>query len=426
MNKLPLIEKIHLLESRLGERWNHSILEPFTFDSSNPIQVQETAKLIARHLGLKQFTFIISYAMQSEGIGGHIQLEDSNEVFIEISEKFKNDCDVVLAVLSHEICHKYLQINNIHLFPERENEILTDVATIFTGLGKLSLNGCEKISYVQGERNFGNTIAQSKVGYLNRREFAFVYRLICEMQRIPESVMTKGLTSEAINELTRISIAEKDYFNKLYFNNEYAVRTIEYSINSECADIQINFAKLNRNIRKLQDNILSQAISMYKDFHLYYKNKIDASVRMARKSHKNEAHNYIKNLLAVTEYYIYKKNINEKSKQINDFGKVLPRVIYLIENTCPKHFIESKKYLLLQFECPCCTQKMRIGDNKLAKVKCPKCNYNFIVDTGAEITNYSQDTILNNDHLINNSKDNFRINIGIWSRIKMFFMPEPA
>ena len=64
MNILPLIEKIHLLESKLGEKWTHNNFEPFKFDSSNPLKVQEAGKKIAQHLGLPPFTFIISYAQQ--------------------------------------------------------------------------------------------------------------------------------------------------------------------------------------------------------------------------------------------------------------------------------------------------------------------------------------------------------------------------
>ena len=34
----------------------------------------------------------------------------------EIDPQFKHDYDIVLSVLAHEICHKYLHINNLKLF----------------------------------------------------------------------------------------------------------------------------------------------------------------------------------------------------------------------------------------------------------------------------------------------------------------------
>ena len=51
MNKLALIEKIYFLETKLGERWIHPLLEPFNFDSSDIIQVQAAAKKIQEHCG---------------------------------------------------------------------------------------------------------------------------------------------------------------------------------------------------------------------------------------------------------------------------------------------------------------------------------------------------------------------------------------
>ena len=84
MNKLPLIEKIYLLESKLGDRWIHPILEPFKFDSFDPIKVQEAGKIIAQHLGLPPVTFIISYTQQDSKVGGKINLDHNKEVFIEI------------------------------------------------------------------------------------------------------------------------------------------------------------------------------------------------------------------------------------------------------------------------------------------------------------------------------------------------------
>lgn len=62
MNKLPLIEKIHLLESRLGHNWKHSNLDPFPFDSRDVLQVQKAGKRIQQHIGLPPLTFIVSYA----------------------------------------------------------------------------------------------------------------------------------------------------------------------------------------------------------------------------------------------------------------------------------------------------------------------------------------------------------------------------
>lgn len=116
-------------------------------------------------------TFIISFATQGKNTAGHIQLDNSNDVFIEIDSELKHDHEVVLSVLAHEICHKYLYKHNLKLFPEFENEILTDTATIFTGLGKLTLNGCEKTHVFSNDNADGSkteTQQTQKLGYLDK------------------------------------------------------------------------------------------------------------------------------------------------------------------------------------------------------------------------------------------------------------------
>lgn len=203
----PLLEKINLLESKLGRKYSHKVLEPFYFNSANPLEVQKAGQKIAEHIGLPPLTFVVSYSHQKANIGGQIHLDSSKEVFIEISLMYKSEPDIVLSILAHEICHKYLYLNNIKLFPDYENEILTDIATIYTGLGKLSLNGCEVTN--KKSQRFGNRITTSfttyKVGYLNRRQFALVYRFVSDMRKVSYKQMLRGLSTDALKEIGQIS-----------------------------------------------------------------------------------------------------------------------------------------------------------------------------------------------------------------------------
>jgi hypothetical protein len=409
MNNLPLIEKIHLLESKLGNT-SHSLLMPFTFNGSDIIKVQEVGKIIARHVGLDSLTFIIIYAQQSENVAGHINLNRSNDVFIEIDSKFNFDCDIILSILAHEICHKYLYINDIILFPEYENEMLTDAATIFTGLGKLSLNGCEKTS--QTTSTSGNTttttITTHKIGYMNRRQFAFVYQLVSEMWKIPKQEMFNGLRSEVINEIIDVNREYNRFFNNNFFSNDFTVKVISDSVKNEIGNSQKNFAIFNRNIRTIQESVLPSATKIYTEFHLYTRNKIEDLLSSASKSFNQESHNYIKNLLALTELDLYKVKILEKENEMKIFGNSLQKLIKFILTNYPQQFSNQNFEFLFQFECPYCNNKMRIGEKKLARVKCQKCNYSFIIDTGTEVTG------------MENRKKQRREN-KIWAKIKSFF-----
>ena len=417
MNKLPLIEKIHLLESKLGERWTHPILEPFKFDSSDINKVQEAGKKIAQHLGLPPFTFLITYAPQKTNVGGHINLDYSKDVFIEIDGKFKHDCDIVLALLAHEICHKYLHINNLKDFRELENEMLTDAATIFTGLGKLSLNGCEKksISTSSAGNTTTTTTTTQKVGYMNRQQFAFVYRLVCEMRRIPESGMMYGLTSEAASEVRKVSNADSNYFNANFFSNDFILNEISEAMKNEIGDTQKTFAKFNKNTRVIQESVLTSANQLYKEFHSYSKTKTETLHSSASKSFSKEAHNYIKNLVALEELEFIKGKLFEKENEMKKFETALPKFISFVKSNYPKQFSKQNLEFLFQFECPTCNHKMRISEKKLARVKCPKCNYSFIIDTGAEetVSTQTNGAIKQNQY-------------GLWTKIKSLFRKTSA
>jgi len=382
MNTLPLIEKVHFLESKLGERWTHPILDPFKFDSSDIMKVQEAGKKIAQHLGLPPLTFVISYAHQESKVGGHINLDHSNDVFIEIDSKFRHDHEMALAILAHEICHKYLHINNLKLFPDIENEMLTDVATIYTGLGKLSLNGCERIT--SSSSTSGNitttTTTTQKVGYMNREQFAFVYRLVCEMRSISKNEMMTGLSSEASSVVNRVNQNSSFYFNKRFFCSKIILQTISDEIGAS----QKKIAKFNRQIRELQEIILPTAIELSKDFHFYTKSKIDPLVQLATKQANKEPHSYIKNLLALEEFEFYKSKMIEKERELGKFATTLQKFLVYINSNYSKHLSGKSNEFLFQFKCPSCDNDLRIREKKLARVKCQKCNYSFIVDTGVD------------------------------------------
>lgn len=384
MNNLPLIEKIHLLESRLGEKWVHTTFEPIKFDSFDTLKVHEVGKKIAQHLGLPPLTFFITFVAQKQNVGGNIQLDNNTDVFIEIDSKFKNDNDFVLAILAHEICHKYLQLNNIKLFPEYENEMLTDATTIYTGLGKLSLNGCEKV-IIENQAN-NQTKTTQKVGYMNRKQFAFVYRLVCEMRRITKNEMLNGLTFEASNEVLNSSIGNSIYFNSEHFSNELILREISDAMINEIGDSQKSFANFNRNIKVIQESILKSAEQHCKEFHSYTKTKTDAINSSANKSFSKEAHNYIKNLVALEELKFLKTKVVEKKNEINKIGNAFPKFINYVNFSYLNNNSKPNLDFLLQFDCPICNNKMRIKENKLVRVKCPKCNYSFIIDSAIKET----------------------------------------
>lgn len=222
------LKKLRLLEARLGATTQYAILEPVSCNPRNPIDLQNTAKHIASFVGLDECVFIVVISKQKDGTGGHIELNNNeNDVFIEISRQVSESPNSTLAVLSHEISHKLLHLNGISLgqglLEKYENEILTDIAAVFVGLGKLMLNGSE--SHTESTSGTMRTIHTVRTGYLDTSQMAFVYRLVCAMRGIRERDMVSGLTPRA-----RAAVRAWARFDPQYFDPEFRDREYRQSL----------------------------------------------------------------------------------------------------------------------------------------------------------------------------------------------------
>src|SRR5437773_7701149 len=139
------ISKLLLLESRLGASVGYEILEPFPLNTESRVQIQQAAGIIAEFIGLKDYRFHIHVGKQRGNIAGHIELHNlGRDVNVHLSSDILRFPEAVLAVLSHELTHKYLHIHGVSLgdprLNVRENEVLTDMCDVYLGLGKLLLN----------------------------------------------------------------------------------------------------------------------------------------------------------------------------------------------------------------------------------------------------------------------------------------------
>jgi len=141
------IAKIFLLEKAVGHKVSYSILDPFHVHTESAdvyVDIQRAAKRIAEFGGLTGLTFLIEPARLTEGTCGRIELQSAgSEVFLQISPDLFGFPSAVLATISHEIAHKFLHTNRIAWgngpAAHYHNEVLTDIAGVFLGLGKLML-----------------------------------------------------------------------------------------------------------------------------------------------------------------------------------------------------------------------------------------------------------------------------------------------
>jgi len=258
------INKITFLEKQIGAYVGYKPMEPFWVPGKgflDSVRLQGAAKEIANFLGLNKYTFLITVTKQKPNKAGNIELKYSgNDVFIEISEDVQGFEDAVIATLAHELTHKYMQVNGISLgtniVQKYENEVLTDITTIFLGLGKFLLNGCKNVKTYQEYRGIDKyeVTKTMKVGYLTQKQMAFVYRLVCSMRGISKEDMLSNLNSEAKDAVLSCDRYAEDYFNLDFKSENYRKRIADVT-SKQLAQLQNSLDKVEEKMNSVESRI---------------------------------------------------------------------------------------------------------------------------------------------------------------------------
>jgi len=381
------IQKIILLERRVGAKTGYHFLEPFSLDSKDIISIQKAAKQIAEFVGLRGFTFIVATTEKERNVGGDIDLEhNSKEVFIEVSKSILGFDDAVLAILAHEITHKYLHVNSISvgLGPAHtyENEILTDVAAVFLGLGKLILNGCEVKNFrheytIEGTKNITET---QKCGYLNRNQIAFVFCLICAMRKIPLEKYEKGLSPEAKQALRTCRINYQIFFNNRFHKVDIKEELSE-KLNSDIENIQSKLFDIDKSILYLQ----YASINITENFLQEKHKKIVGLLSELQDTTKDNEHDpCLKFLNALTlDQKISKRRleIEDYSLEAEEYYKNISKLVEFTQNLGAP-FLQPDDNMFNIVICRNDGTKIKLPKNKGRMiVRCPQCQYEFIANT---------------------------------------------
>lgn len=252
------INKITFLEKQIGAHVGYKSLEPFWMPGKgfmDTLRLQGAAKEIANFLGLGNYTFLITVTKQKPNTAGNIELKYlGNDVFVEISEDVQGFEDAVIATLAHELTHKYMQINGISLgkkiVQEYENEVMTDITTIFLGLGKFLLNGCVNEQTYQEYRGPDkyDVTKTMKVGYLTQRQMAFVYRFICSMRGVRNEDMLSNLNWEAKDAILSCDRYAEDYFNFDFKSENYREKIADVTLQQ--------LSQLQKNLDEVEEEII--------------------------------------------------------------------------------------------------------------------------------------------------------------------------
>lgn len=376
---LAFLSLIQTLERTVGHKTSYALLDPFpciTSEYGKPalIPIQHAGKTIARHVGLDNLTFIISPTTLAPSTAGHIELRYGEpDVFVEISTSICAFKDAVLATLCHEVAHKFLHVNGIrHGNVQIEQEFLTDVTTVYLGMGKIMLNGCEcQRSETRREGNKTITTTHTlRTGYISRECFAFVYRLVCAMRRIPATQFMSGLSEEA---KTSITACEQEYGN--WFKSEYhsheEVERLCKSLQREVEECQTQSASYEYTLRRAGEAIHA----MHSGIRESHKPLVEADQKIAQLQKPNiNPHlgflGYLETRESVAELTVKSKN------QINAYREKWTPIetVAAYSNTSDAEIIE----------CPVDRTKLRVpSGKKRLRVTCSVCKYKFIVNTAS-------------------------------------------
>lgn len=363
LTEKDIISKLALIEKHLGKCKGVYYTPTQNFSSFDEIQIQKEASKMLKFVGLDNYIACLRYTNTQDNTGGNIDLDDSSNVFIEISKNLKGQNEKVLAVMAHEICHKVLYVHKLY-YPNIsiENEILTDLATVYVGFGKLSLNGCyreytsSKTECKDGEEVNIKTTHKETIGYLSLSQFAKAYNIVCKLGNYSKTDLLSGLNKHALG-----AVQSNSYYIDEPISKDYIKQTLKR--------VQTSDASLTNSIT-IVESILEDLKRVIKSDHQKYKN--DLFLPFDYNSDNQEIDNQFRAAEILDNYpnVLYENDKDKASHLLKTFIKNYEK-------------LKGVDYsVLLNLECPCCGLKSnkRLTENKSIFVKCPQCGYHFVWD----------------------------------------------
>ena len=164
------IRELYTLLSGPAVKAFGTLVLPSQPDRDPLAEAQWTAAAMARHLGIGDARVVVAFSP----LGGHVgevELGPGPEYFVTLSPHYQDDPRDLSAVLAHEVTHVFLHRRGIRHADLARNEILTDTATLYLGLGRPML-AAYRVDVVQGRYTRRRTT--SRVGYLSPPEMGYV------------------------------------------------------------------------------------------------------------------------------------------------------------------------------------------------------------------------------------------------------------
>jgi len=134
------------------------------------IEAQRAAAALTRHLGIGDARVIVGFSTLGAHVG-EVELGPGPEYFVTLSAHYQDDPRDIPAILAHEVMHVFLHRRGIQHADPARNEILTDTATLYLGIGRPML-AAYRVDVLRGTYTRRRTT--SRVGYLSPPEMGYV------------------------------------------------------------------------------------------------------------------------------------------------------------------------------------------------------------------------------------------------------------
>jgi hypothetical protein len=108
-------------------------------------------------------------------VAGHYSVRDGVGV-IAVAMEDAPDPRRVVAVASHELCHHKLLYRGVTSAEEKDHEPLTDLATVFFGLGVFTANSA--FTFAQNARGW----RRQQLGYINQPMFGYALAYVARLR----------------------------------------------------------------------------------------------------------------------------------------------------------------------------------------------------------------------------------------------------
>ncbi len=377
-----VLSRLALIESHLGYD-AMCFYDPIytTYNGGDGLlNAQKEASQMMKHVGLTHHIPVITFTKTEQSVGGNIALDNSENVFIEINENYRNHPAQVRAVMAHEICHKVLFINGLYYSEKTkdlENEFLTDLATVYVGFGKLSLNGCynERQTVEYSDVGKKTTTHKESIGYLSLSTFATAYYIVCTRFNVAPSDRILGLNKFASNEINKIHLIQRNNLK-----TEDLIETLKTAQNTVSTTYKYIIV-LEKILSQIKEKAREKHIGIHNDLVLPF-NYDDE--KLSRQQ-----------LLALNAISLY-HNADDDFPVINE---ILSEFVNHIGDKSSIDFDEICQ-TLKDLECPICGFKKTnaLQENKKALFRCKKCNHLFVWD--GELQLKMQNAVENDNNFI--------------------------